>query len=182
MTKENLYEAIGDIDDKYLRDIVSSDTCITAHPRDNSFLDERMIEVSVVRKKKKMTVFLIAALIAASFITAAAAFGLFRKNNDNQITQKKIENYFTDNGSYKTDVSHNIEYLAAGKERVYFSSYISGTDPVNKLAVIDRKTNRTKEIDISGLNLFRLQRVYLSDDCSFLFYLNPQNSFSKNLS
>ena len=53
MTKENLYEAIGDIDDKYLRDIVSSDTCITAHPRDNSFLDERMIEVSVVRKKRK---------------------------------------------------------------------------------------------------------------------------------
>ena len=176
MTKENLYEAIGDIDDKYLRDIVSSDTCITAHPRDNSFLDERMIEVSVVRKKKKMTVFLIAALIAASFITAAAAFGLFRKNNDNQITQKKIENYFTDNGSYKTDVSHNIEYLAAGKERVYFSSYISGTDPVNKLAVIDRKTNRTKEIDISGLNLFRLQRVYLSDDCSFLFYTDKNNN------
>lgn len=168
MKREDLYKAIGGISSRYIIDVPGkrySDTVSSHHSP-----DERVIEVKTVKRKKK--VLLIAAVILLiAGMTAAVAFGLLKKKDKNdRITQKKIENYFTDSGKYDLQINSNIEDLAAGKERVFFSSYISDGQPLKKLALTDINNNKTKEIDISGLDPEHFQKIYMSESCSFICY------------
>ncbi len=169
MNRESLYRAIGDISSRYIADVpgkIHSD----AGSSHNS-VNGRVIEMSVVKRKKIRFVLVAAVILLVGAVAVAAAFGLLGKDDKvNKITEKKIENYFTDNGSYKLDISNNIENLTAGKDRVFFTSYLSEGDPINKLAVFDKKTKRTKEIDISGLDLQYFNKIYLSENYCFVFY------------
>ncbi|MGN0583395.1 MAG: hypothetical protein ACI4KB_11905 [Oscillospiraceae bacterium] len=95
MTVENLYRAIGNMDDKYLKDLIKSETDInnTAHSQDSSLYEERTIEVSVVRKKKKRISIIVAAALLIGSVAAAAVF-MGTKKDKKEYTEKKIENYF----------------------------------------------------------------------------------------
>ena len=76
MTVENLYRAIGNMDDKYLEDLIKSETDIynAAHSLDSSLYEERTIEVSVVRKKKRTISIILAAALLIGSVAAAAVF------------------------------------------------------------------------------------------------------------
>ncbi|MBQ5988861.1 MAG: extracellular solute-binding protein [Oscillospiraceae bacterium] len=173
MTKENIYTAIGEIDDRYIKDVLKEEADAAFHEylSDNSLNSERTIVMDVVRRKKISKVFVIAAVLLLSLAAVAVVAGIFGKDKkDDRITDKIVENYFTDNGKYNIELAHNIENLASGSERVFFTSYVSESDYANKLAVYDRKTNRTKEIDISTIDLQLFQKIYLTEECSFIFY------------
>ena len=170
MKKEDLYKAIGGIKSGYITDVPGK--MYSEMKSSRPLLNERTIVMDVVKQKKiRLRIFAVAAAVLVAAGVVAAAFGILRNNKkDDKITQKKIENYFTDNRSYDLEINQNIENLAAGKERIFFISYLAECEPVKKLAVYDKKTKSTKEIDISGLYMDFYEKIYLSDDCSFIFY------------
>ena len=68
MTKDNLYTAIGKINDRYLKDVLKeeSESFQNTHSSDLSVNCERTIVMDVVRKKKKISSLQITGLICPS--------------------------------------------------------------------------------------------------------------------
>ncbi|MGN0582810.1 MAG: hypothetical protein ACI4KB_08900 [Oscillospiraceae bacterium] len=102
MTKDNLYTAIGKINDRYLKDVLKeeSESFQNTHSYDLSVDCERTIVMDVVRKKKKRkNVFIIAAVLMLTAAAAAAVMAGIRNNNEEPdqdiavkyFTQKEIE-------------------------------------------------------------------------------------------
>ena len=152
MTVENLYRAIGNMDDKYLEDLIKSETDIynAAHSLDSSLYEERTIEVRVVKKKKRTISIILAAALLISSVAAAAVFMGTRKDKK-EYTEKKLENYFREDDSLKfSDGFSNFSTLAAVEDGMYFTSYYFTEDTGYKVSVYDNESDTFRNINLEG--------------------------------
>lgn len=152
MTVENLYRAIGNMDDKYLEDLIKSETDIynAAHSLDSSMYEERTIEVRVVKKKKRTISIILAAALLIGSVAAAAVFMGTRKDKK-EYTEKKIENYFREDDSLKfSDGFSNFSTLAAVEDGMYFTSYYFTEDTGYKVSVYDNESDTFRNINLEG--------------------------------
>lgn len=95
MTKYDLYNAVGEIKEKYIKDVLQEESGSFDHTHlsEGSSDFERTIVMNVVKKKKRIRIFAVAAIL---FLTAAAAViaGIL-KNIKEEKKQDTVIRYFT---------------------------------------------------------------------------------------
>ena len=166
MTVENLYRAIGNMDDKYLEDLIKSETDIynAAHSLDSSLYEERTIEVSVVRKKKRTISIILAAALLIGSVAAAAVFMGTRKDKK-EYTEKKIENYFIEDERFSLpETVYNIDAISADKESIYYAGFMqAGEESKSVVSVFSIPENRKYDIDLTGYENDMITPISISE-------------------
>ena len=152
MNREDLYRAIGGISDRHIADVCSkicSDT-ISMHHSPN----ERTIEVSVVRKKKRTISIILAAALLIGSVAAAAVFMGTRKDKK-EYTEKKIENYFIEDERFSLpETVYNIDAISADKESIYYAGFMqAGEESKSVVSVFSIPENKIYDMKRS----FRIQ-------------------------
>lgn len=166
MTKENLYRAIGDLDEKYIiaarkssapgNNIFSEKYLNDTHSVTAASGGERTIVMDVVkRKNRNIKVFAVAAIVAVSAAVAAAAF-FGTKKDKKEYREKKITNYFTEDMNFKLPddaAGYSPDTVYADKNGIYFESYLSGeTSSHSYISLYNKSDGTVKEIETPGFD------------------------------
>lgn len=145
MTKYSLYNAIGEINEKYIKDVLleESEAHQYAHLSESSSHYERTIVMDVVRKKKRNRIFIAAVVLIMTAVTAAVA-GLLKKDNREENGNENPVKYFNsrsiempemiefvDNGYLDGDDLYLVCYYDADKEENTFEIKDAVTGEVN---------------------------------------------------
>ena len=179
MTVENLYRAIGNMDDKYLKDLIKSETDIynTAHSQDSSPYEERTIEVSVVRKTKRRISVIVAAALLIGSVAAAAVF-MGTKKDKKEYTEKKIENYFREDERFSLPEGDVIlpEQICSDDKGVYFNAFMSLKGDVNPfVSLYSISENKLKVIELDEFGDGSFAAVSVSDKNIWIEYTDPNS-------
>jgi len=152
MTAENLYKAIGNMDERHLEDLIESETKICSQSVKSSFSGERTIVMDVVKKKKigvKVIAVVLAAVIAAG-VTAAAFLGT--KKDKKIYKEKKIENYFSEDNSFilSSEISE-VHKMISDDDGLFMQAYVTGKKADNYVSVYDSENDSFTELNMSGI-------------------------------
>lgn len=163
MNSENLYRAVGNIDEKFISEAAGLVRGNTAH-QDLSGVyhsgEEGVIEVSVIRpKRNRMKILAIAvAAVAGAGIAAAAIFGTGKDKNEYK--EKKIENYFREEG--KIEFPGQIMYVedvSGSRDALYIPARMIGNGTEEYFAgIYNMETGEDKliELDEYGDYVYRI--------------------------
>ncbi len=181
MTKENLYRAIGNIDDKYLKDIIYSEKDINKKADFVSYLssDERMIEVVVGKRKTGFLKTMVAVIFIACITTVVSLFAGTRKETK-EYAEKKIENYFREDKSF--DLSSeimDIDKVVDTNDGMYVTAYMYSDYNGCYVKVFDSDSNMFKNIDIGEGNK-TIYKMYSGKKYLWIAFLD-ENEKSKIL-
>ncbi len=154
MTGEELFRAVGNADDKYIKEISG---LLNSENREISFntdpalsSGERTIVMDVVEKKKtrKITIAAVAAVIAVT--AAAAAVALGTKKDKNEYREKKIENYFRSTELTMPENVIDTDAFAGGQDCFWLSATLYDSGQKSRACFYSTEDGKIREFNLEG--------------------------------